>query len=116
MSTASQRHRHDFTARTRMSVVDARRYTRFVTSMRRVTALAAFAVIFAVLAFFFLARSPRQLQLSYEHLRTGQNDLVMVKPRLSGVDVQGNPFVITAREAVQEVNNPKRATLKTVEA
>lgn len=116
MSTASERARHDFTARARMSVIDARRYTKFVTRMRRVTALAAFAIIFAVLAFFFLAKSPRQLQLSYEKLGTASNDLVMVKPRLSGVDVKGNPFVITATEAVQDARNPKRATLKTIEA
>jgi lipopolysaccharide export system protein LptC len=114
--SATERARHDWSARARMSVVDAGRYTRFVTRMRRVTALAAFAVIFAVLGFFFLARAPRQLQLSYQGLTAGRNDLVMTKPRLSGVDAQGNPFVVTAREAIQDANNPKRATLKTIEA
>jgi len=73
-------------------------------------------VIFAVLAFFFVARAPRQVQLSYEKLGILQNDLAMVKPRLSGVDANGNPFVITAKEAVQDARNPKQATLKTIEA
>jgi len=116
MSTASERHRHDWSARARGSIVDAKRYTKFVTRMKRVTALSAFAVIFAVLAFFFVARSPRQAQLTYDRLGTAGNDLVMVKPRLSGIDSQGNPFVITANEAVQDAKNPKRATLKTIEA
>jgi lipopolysaccharide export system protein LptC len=111
-----QRPRYDWTARTRSTAFDARRYTKFVIRMKRVTALSAFAVIFAVLAFFFVARAPRQLQLSYEKLGTLENDLAMVKPRLSGVDAQGNPYVITAKLAVQDAKNPKHATLQTIEA
>jgi lipopolysaccharide export system protein LptC len=113
---ARQRPRYDWSARTRSTAFDARRYTKFVIRMRRVLSLSAFAVIFAVLAFFFVARSPRQLQLSYEKLGSLQNDLAMVKPRLSGIDGQGNPFVITARRAVQDARNPKHATLETLEA
>jgi lipopolysaccharide export system protein LptC len=113
---APPRPRYDWTARTRSTAFDARRYTKFVTRMKRVTALSAFAVIFAVLAFFFVARAPRQLQLAYEKLGAMENDLAMVKPRLSGVDAEGNPYVITAKLAVQDAKNPKRATLQTVEA
>lgn len=116
MSTASERQRHDWSARARTSIVDAKRYTKFVSRMKRVTALSAFAVIFAVLGFFVVARGPRQAQLTYEKVGTLDNDLVMVKPRLSGIDAQGNPYVITAKEAVQDAKNPKRATLKTIEA
>lgn len=113
---APQRPRYDWNARVRSTAFDAVRYTKFVTRMRRVTALSAFAVIFAVLGFFFVARAPRQLQLSYEKLGTLKNDLAMVKPRLSGVDAKGNPFVITAKIAVQDAKNPKHATLQTLEA
>jgi len=112
---ARPRSRYDWNARARSTAFDARRYTKFVTRMRRVTALSAFAVIFAVLAFFFVARAPRQLQLSYEKLGTLENDLAMVKPRLSGVDASGNPFVITAKVAVQDAKNPKHATLQVIE-
>jgi len=87
-----------------------------MTRMKRVTALSAFAVIFAVLGFFFVARAPRHLPLSYETLATLKNDLAMISPRLSGVDANGNPFVITAKVAVQDARDPKRATLQTVEA
>lgn len=112
---ARPRSRYDWNARARSTAFDARRYTKFVTRMRRVTALSAFAVIFAVLAFFFVARAPRQLQLSYEKLGTLENDLAMVKPRLSGVDASGNPFVITAKVAVQDAKNPKHATLQVID-
>jgi lipopolysaccharide export system protein LptC len=110
---ASPRPRYVWNARARTTAFDAGRYTKFVTRMRLVTALSAFAVIFAVLGFFFVARTPRQLQLSYEKL---ENDLAMVKPRLSGVDASGNPFVITAKVAVQDPKNPKHATMETIEA
>ncbi len=112
----SGRPRYDWSARARSTVMDARRYTKFVTRMKRVTALSAFAVIFSVLGFFFVARAPRQLQFSYEKLETLKNDLAMVSPRLTGVDAKGNPFVITAKVAVQDAKNPKHATLETIEA
>jgi lipopolysaccharide export system protein LptC len=108
-----QRPRYNWNARARSTAFDAGRYTKFVTRMRRVTALSAFAVVLAVLGFFFVARTPRQLQLSYEKV---ESDLAMVKPRLSGVDASGNPFVITAKVAVQDPKNSKHATLQTIEA
>jgi lipopolysaccharide export system protein LptC len=40
----------------------------------------------------------------------------MVKPRLAGADAKGNPFVITAESAVQDAQNPKRASLRNLEA
>ncbi len=73
-------------------------------------------IIFAVLAFFFVQRQPRQLAMSYEKLGHVENDLAMVKPRLTVVDAKGNPFVITAKKAVQDAKNPKRATIETIEA
>ena len=36
----------------------------------------------------------------------------MIKPRLTGADAKGNPFVITADTAIQDANNPKRASLQ----
>ena len=43
----------------------------------------AFAIIFAVLAFFFVQRQPRQLAVSYEKMGQIENDLAMMKPRLT---------------------------------
>ncbi len=78
--------------------------------------LGAFLIIAAVLAFFFVQRQPRQLQMSYERLGHVENDLAMIKPRLTGADDKGNPFVITADMAVQDAKNAKKATLKNMEA
>jgi lipopolysaccharide export system protein LptC len=106
----------DFSARVRTTSVEAMRYSRYVALMKRLLSLGAFLIIATVLAFFFVQRMPRQLQVSYERLGRIENDLTMVKPRLAGADAKGNPFVITADSAVQDAHNPKKASLKNLEA
>ncbi|HXS06999.1 MAG TPA: LPS export ABC transporter periplasmic protein LptC [Rhizomicrobium sp.] len=108
--------RHDWSARARSTAMDALRYTQFVGVMKRALPAAAFAVIAAVLAFFFVARQPSKIAMTYEKLGRIQNDLAMEKPRLTGADGNGNPFVITADQAIQDAKNPKKAKLKKVEA
>ena len=107
---------YDWSARVRTTAMEALRYSRFVALMKRLLALGAFLIIAAVLAFFFVQRLPRQLQMSYEQLGQIKNDLAMMKPRLSGADAKGNPYVITADMAVQDAHNPKKASLKNMEA
>jgi lipopolysaccharide export system protein LptC len=100
----------------RTTAHEAMRYSRYVALMKRLLSLGAFLIIATVLAFFFLQRMPRQFQMSYERLGRIENDLTMVKPRLAGADAKGNPFVITADSAVQDAHNPKKASLKNLEA
>jgi lipopolysaccharide export system protein LptC len=108
--------RHDWSARARSTAMEALRYTQFVGVMKRALPVAAFAVIAAVLAYFFVARQPARVSMGYERLGNVENDLAMVKPRLSGQDAKGDPFVITADAAIQDAKNPKRAQLRKVEA
>lgn len=108
--------RHDWSARARSTAMEALRYTQFVGVMKRALPVAAFAVIAAVLAFFFVARQPSKFSMTYEKLGSIENDLAMIKPRLTGADADGNPFVITADAAIQDAKNPKRARLRKVEA
>ena len=107
---------YDWSARVRTTTMEALRYSRFVVMMKRVLMLGAFTIIAAVLAFFFVQRMPRQLQMSYERLGRLQNDLTMMKPRLAGTDSKGNPYVITAARAVQDAHNSKKAVLQNLEA
>jgi lipopolysaccharide export system protein LptC len=107
---------YDWSARVRTTALEALRYSRFVALMKRVLSLGAFLIIAAVLAFFFVQRLPRQLQMSYERLGHIENDLTMVKPRLTGADSKGNPFVITAATAVQDAHDAKKASLTDLEA
>ncbi len=107
---------YDWSARTRTTAQEAQRYSRFVARMKRILAFSAFLIIAAVLAFFIVQRMPRQLQMSYERLGRVENDLAMMKPKLTGSDSRGNPYVITADMAVQDAHNPKRASLRNMEA
>ena len=104
--------RQDWSARARSTALDALRYTKFVGVMKRALQVAAFAVVAAVLGFFLFQRQPAHVTMGFEQLGHVDNDLAMVKPRLSGQDDDGNPFVITADAAVQDAKNPKRAQLK----
>ena len=113
---ADPTHGFDWSARVRTTTVEAVRYSRYVVLMKRLLSLGAFLIIATVLAFFFVQRMPRQLQVSYERLGHIENDLTMVKPRLAGADAKGNPFVITADSAVQDASNPKKASLTNLEA
>jgi len=115
MSMADQQG-YDWSARVRSTASEALRYSRFVTVMKKVLSAGAFLIIFAVLAFFFIERQPRGLQLAYEKLGRVQNDLAMMKPKLTGTDSKGRPFTITADRAVQDAHNPKKATLQNLEA
>lgn len=107
---------YDWSARVRTTTMEALRYSRFVVLMKRILALGAFLTIAAVLAFFFVQRMPRRLEMSYERLGRVQNDLTMMKPRMAGSDSKGNPYVITADRAVQDAHNPKKARLQNLEA
>lgn len=111
------RDRIDWSARTRGSIGDAARYTRFVTIMKRALPLAAGAILAAVIAYSMQPRQPAQkLPFTFESIGRIDNDLAMIKPRLTGKDSDGNPFVITADSAIQDGNNVRRARLKNIEA
>src|SRR5476649_2392347 len=106
---------HDWSARARSTALEALRYTQFVGVMKRALPSAAFAVVAAVLAFFFVQRQPARISMTYEKLGHIENDLAMIKPHLTGADDKGNPFVITADAAIQDAKNPKRARLRKIE-
>jgi lipopolysaccharide export system protein LptC len=108
--------RRDWSARVRSTSLEALRYTQFVGVMKRALPTAAFAVVAAVLAFFFVARQPNKVSMTYERLDAIKNDLTMIKPHLTGADAKGHPFTITAETAIQDIKNPKRAKLRKVEA
>lgn len=84
--------------------------------MKRALPITAGALIAVVVIFSLLPRQSDKIQLAYERMGTIDNDLAMLKPRLTGSDANGNPFVITADAAIQDPHNVRRATLKKVVA
>ena len=105
-----------WTPRTRMPVSDPQRYSRFVVVMKRALLLAALAVIAAVVAYSLQPRQQDRVAMNFQQMGKIAGDLTMVKPRLTGTDVSGNPFVVTADAAIQDAPGSHRARLKNVEA
>jgi lipopolysaccharide export system protein LptC len=108
--------RRDWSARAKNRIGDPQRYTRFVTIMKRALLLAALALIAAVIAYSLQPREQSSVAMTFEHMGRVANDLAMIKPRLSGTDSSGNPFVVTADAAVQDGRNAHRARLRNVQA
>jgi len=116
MAARQTRSHVDWAVRARSTVHDAQRYARFVGIMKRVLLAVAGALVLAVLAYALQPRGTRQYAMSFGRVQHIANDLTMVKPRLTGSDNDGSPFVVTAERAVQDPHNIRHARLFNVEA
>jgi lipopolysaccharide export system protein LptC len=115
-AAAKEHPMRDWTERTRSTALQALRYSRFVGVMKRALPIAAVAILAAVIAYSVIPRGQDRFSLLNQRVGNLRNDLAMTKPRLTGTDARGNPFVITADAAIQDPNNRHRATLKQVQA
>jgi lipopolysaccharide export system protein LptC len=115
-SPAPAKERRDWTSRARGTALDALRYSQFVALMKRALPLAAAAVLAAVLVYSLIPRQPDKVTMTFESRGVFENDLSMIKPRLTGADDDGNPFVITADIAVQDPRNIHRGRMKNIQA
>jgi lipopolysaccharide export system protein LptC len=113
---AEAKSRRDWTARARGTAMDAIRYSQFVALMKRALPIAAAAILAAIVVYSLLPRQSEKITITAERMGTIDNDLAMVKPRLTGTDNQGNPFVITAEVAVQDPRHVHRGRMKGIEA
>ena len=116
VAAAAEHPLRDWTERTRSTALQALRYSRFVGVMKRTLPIAAVAILAAVIAYSVIPRHPDRFSLAAQRVGRLKNDLAMTKPRLTGTDIRGNPFVITADAAIQDPANRHRATLKRVQA
>ncbi|HVU22080.1 MAG TPA: LPS export ABC transporter periplasmic protein LptC [Rhizomicrobium sp.] len=84
--------------------------------MKRVLPISAAAVLAAVIVYSLLPRQPEKITITAQSMGRIKNDLAMMKPRLSGVDDEGNPFVITADIAIQDPKHLHRGRMTGIEA
>ena len=91
-----------------------RRYSVFVTVMKGALPAAAFGLAIAVLVYAVQPRDSNRVALTFERMGTIDNDLAMVMPRLTGLDDDGFPFVVTAATAVQESSGSDMVRLEDV--
>ena len=108
----------DWPSHARVTIKQSVRYTRFVTVMKGALPIAALAILASVVVVGLLPHRPQtdHVQMTWQTVGSIKNDLAMTKPKLTGTDDKGDPFTITADEAVQSATNPHQATLKNVQA
>ena len=87
-----------FRVAARATLRGARRYSVFVRIMKGALPLIALGLA-AVVFVYVLQPPPARLQMSFKRVSNLANDLSMDKPRLSGSDNDGRPFVISASRA-----------------
>jgi lipopolysaccharide export system protein LptC len=106
----------DWGARARATIRQTERYSRFVTIMKRALPLSAAALLAAVLVYALQPRqeSGQRVAMTFQRLGIVGDDLAMMKPRLTGADDEGDPYVVTAEEAIQDRQDSHHAALKTV--
>lgn len=114
--TSPARGKFDFSARSRATVNDAERYSRFVNIMRRGLLLAGLLLIGLVVGYSLIPRQSQRVAMTFENMGIVSGDLAMTKPKLHGTDSEGNPFTVTADKAVQDPKNLRQASLINVEA
>jgi lipopolysaccharide export system protein LptC len=100
----------------RETLATIRRYSLFVTVMKGALPVAALALGIAVLVYTIQPREANRMALTFERMGKIENDLAMVMPRLTGVDDDGFPFVVTAATAMQEERGSDRVRLEDVTA
>lgn len=107
-----------WTQRKRATSTDVQRYSRFVVIMKRALPMAAAVLLAAVIAYSLQPRQQdsKRMAITFRTLGIDNNDLTMVKPKLTGIDSGGNPFVVTADRAIQDPHDSRRALLEHVEA
>ena len=100
----------------RATLLSARRYSVFVKFMKGALPMASLAIAVAVLVYALQPRDIGRMAMTFERLGRVEGDLAMIKPRLTGVDNDGLPFVITALRATQEGRGSDRVRLEEVGA
>lgn len=114
--SAAPRPQRNWSSRVRVSAHQTERYSRFVVLAKRGLLIAAGVLIAAVLVYSLQPRQRERLAMNFERLGIVNNDLAMIKPRLSGRNEEGDPYVVTAERAIQDRTNAKRARLTNIEA
>lgn len=100
----------------RETLATIRRYSIFVSFMKGALPVAALGLGIAVLVYALQPRDSNRMALTFERMGAIENDLAMVMPRLTGVDDDGFPFVVTAATAVQESRGSDLVRLEDVNA
>ncbi|HEY2068465.1 MAG TPA: LPS export ABC transporter periplasmic protein LptC [Rhizomicrobium sp.] len=105
----------DWGSHVRTTAQESLRYTRFVTVMKRGLFIAALLVLAAVLGYAMQPRPQNTIAITMQN-QFGASELAMEKPHLTGIDNDGNPYLVTADKAIQDPKNTNHARLFNIDA
>lgn len=94
----------------------ASRRSRFVNLMKVALPVLALVLVIAVLAWPQLRRTTDEFRLSFSSVETDGGALTMAKARYHGVDEKGQPYVVTADSATQDLQDRSLITLEQLTA
>jgi lipopolysaccharide export system protein LptC len=91
----------------------ARRRSRQVRFLRKAILISVIVVVIAMIAIAILDPfGPKMTGLSFSNLSLDGTKIAMAKPRLAGFRSDGQPYVLTAARALQDVKHPTVAELQ----
>jgi len=91
----------------------AKRRSRRVRFLRKAILISVLGVVSAMIAIaVFDPFGPKSIKLSFSGLSLDGNKIAMAKPRLAGFRSDGQPYVLTAERALQDVKHPTVAELQ----
>ena len=86
----------------------ARRYSRFVRSMRMVLPVLALGVLAVILLWPGFVHDPRGFHLTFSSVDVEDAELRMNAPRLTGRDEEDRPYTVTANSAIPDEKDANR--------
>ncbi|MBX3506546.1 MAG: LPS export ABC transporter periplasmic protein LptC [Parvibaculum sp.] len=92
------------------------RYSSFVSIMKIALPLGA-VLLFAVILFYSgVFESKDDLDIAFREIDRQPGDLRMVSPRVAGMTSDGNPYLVTADNATQDISKPNVVTFENIHA
>lgn len=92
------------------------RHSSFVSLMKVALPLCAAALLVTVLFYSGLFDQRDRLDIRIREIASRNDDLRMVSPRVTGLDQNGQPYLMTADTATQGKDNPNEIALENVQA
>ncbi|MBA4210421.1 MAG: LPS export ABC transporter periplasmic protein LptC [Parvibaculum sp.] len=95
---------------------DSNRYSSFVSIMKIALPLGA-VLLFGVILFYSGAFERKDdLDIAFREIDRQPGDLRMVSPRVAGMTSDGNPYLVTADNATQDISQPNVVTFENIHA
>src|SRR5690606_18659135 len=92
------------------------RYSSFVSAMKIVLPLGAILLLGVILFYSGVFDRRDELDIAFREIDQQPSDLRMVSPRVAGITADGQPYLMTADNATQDLSRPNFVTFENIQA